>query len=179
ILVTRRDPERGPRSEDRRLPGTLALQPVRMVFGERMRALASIRGNAFQARDVDEGAIAGLMGFFGEVVDGRELVPRVEEALVTAGHVVVGFNPEDVTLLRFANDGRSIGGRKRPGGDADVVRPILLGFGGSSRRQRGREQSQRGDCEPSWPRRTPPAVRLPRLRTRIELPTGHGAGCPM
>ena len=126
VLVALGDPERRASAKNCGLSGDLALQPVRMILGKRMRRLIRVSGDALQARDVDERMISSRVSSLRNRMNRRELFFRLEKTFISSGDIVVYLNPRNMTLLRLANDScRIVFGLQRPRADADIVRPVL------------------------------------------------------
>src|SRR5712692_5624134 len=107
--------------------------------------LVGIGRDALQARNIDESVIFRFVCLFCHCANRCQLFLWMEKALVPARDVVVDFDSEDVTVLRLAHDAWSIVLRvKGPGGDADVVGPVLAGRGSEGRRCASQNQ-ERGD----------------------------------
>src|SRR5205807_9897283 len=64
VFIAFPDPKRRAPAEDCRLARDLPLQPVRMLFRQRVRRRVRIRRYAFRARDVYEGAVARPVRLF-------------------------------------------------------------------------------------------------------------------
>ena len=98
-----------------------------MLLSQRVRRMVCIGGNAFRARDINEGVIAGLVCFLSHRANGSQLFFRVDEAFVAPGNIVVYFDSKDIAFLRLADDLFRIVGLQAVAADADIVRPILSG----------------------------------------------------
>ncbi len=139
ILISWPDPERAAPSEDRGLAGDLALQPVGMILGQRVRHLIPMRSDALGPGNVDESVIARLVRRFGHLADRLQFLFWIEKTLVAPGNVIVDLNPEHVALLRLARNLLRVAALQTISADADVVRPVLF-FGIRRRDQPQREQ---------------------------------------
>src|SRR4051812_30726368 len=106
-----------------------------MFFGEGVRRLVGMGGDALGSCDVDERVVAGFMRRIRDGFDGREFFLGMQVALVAAGDVVVDFNAEDAGAGGIGDDLVGVTALQAVGADAHVVRPILTGgkifaFGG-------------------------------------------------
>jgi len=84
--------------------------------------------DAFGARNVDEGVIAGGMSFLGNRVNGSQFFRGIDKTFETAGDIVVHFDAENVgvggpadNLIRFIHT-------QSVTGNTHVVRPVLIGL---------------------------------------------------
>src|SRR5438445_6937318 len=91
VFVAFANPERSAAGEDGGLTRDFALEPIGMIFDDRVGGLFGIRSDAFSAGDVDEGLVASFMRFFGDGFDGSEFFGWVEKTFVAARKVVVNF----------------------------------------------------------------------------------------
>src|SRR5436190_11688660 len=66
ILIAFGNPECRSAAENCRFACNLALKPIWMVLGQRMRRLIGIRRDALQSGDVNESVIAGLVRLVGD-----------------------------------------------------------------------------------------------------------------
>src|SRR5438132_11768224 len=82
ILITLLDPKCRPACKNRGLAREFALQPVRMLLGQRVRRLACIGGDAFCSRDIYKSMIPGVVGGARQFANSSEFFSRIHEALV-------------------------------------------------------------------------------------------------
>ena len=87
-----------------------------------------MRGDALGAGDVYERVVAGGVRFLGDRVNGLQLLRGIQKALVSARDVIVYFDPENVGVGGPADDLIRIVEPQAVTGDADVVRPVLVGL---------------------------------------------------
>src|SRR5208282_3781379 len=104
ILIAFSYPERAPPPEDCRLAGYFSLQPVGMFFGECVRGLVGVGGDALSSGDVDEGVIACCVRFLSHFADRLQFLFRAHKALIASLNVVVDLNAEYAIFLGAAND---------------------------------------------------------------------------
>src|SRR5215470_10104029 len=125
VLVPLLDPEGSSFSKNCRLSGDLALQPIRMLFGQRMCSLIRVCGDAFGASDVNKGAVARLVSFLSYSPDCLQFFLGMEKAFVASRDVIVHFNSEHVAVPGVTNNSIWFISSKAIRSDAHVVRPIL------------------------------------------------------
>ena len=128
IFIAFPDPKRSSAGKYRGLTCDLALQPIGMIFDNRVRGLVGMCRNAFCASDVHVHFIVGLVYLLRYVPQDFEFLSRIEKALVASGDVVVHFNAEDVIFGRLAYDLIRIVTIQAVGADAYLMGPILFGL---------------------------------------------------
>ena len=108
VLVALSDPEGRAAGEDGGFAAALALEPVRMILGQRVRVAVGVLRDALGPGDVHERAVASRVRLAGERANVSQLRVGIEEALVAAGDVVVHLDAEDMAVRGVAHD---VGGR--------------------------------------------------------------------
>src|SRR5580698_8153868 len=127
VLFPFGDPKRGLGIENSRLAGKLALQPLRMFFGQGMRAVRMGR-DTFESRDVDERLVVYAMGRSGDKPDSLQLFGGIPKALVSARDVIIHFDSVDAAGLCLLNNLICILGGQRVSGDAHLLQPGSVGL---------------------------------------------------
>ncbi len=116
ILFAIFDPEGSLRIKNCGLAGNFALQPLRMVLGQRVLPICIFR-DAFKTCDIDECLIAMPMRSGGYQANCFQFLFRIKQAFVSTRNVVVDFDAVNATGFCLTHNRVCIANRKWIGGD--------------------------------------------------------------